>query len=308
MKYCCFACSLVGNRSGVSLGGILVGIISDIYGGRRACVIATFTFTLIPFLYIFAEHNVLLTLPTTGILVVLGVMGCLIGGPINIITSAVAVDLAENNHISGRNDLMTVTGLINGSGSIIAALGLVIIGPLQVRYGWKHIWYLLMACTCLGTILLSPAIRKELRCFESSDRNDDNGRGEDMEETAAPASDSSDFQQSGKSSELLHLLSPRDNEVEPENIALSYNYQSTAPVLDFTSKIPNKWQPRGSEASSEKATESISQSSNQSSNQNSSDTSASSVPQESRDLVSASFSYSDSSSGNPSKKVQEKRS
>lgn len=246
----------------------------------------------------------LLTLPTTGILVVLGIMGCLIGGPINIITSAVAVDLAENNHISGRNDLMTVTGLINGSGSIIAALGLVIIGPLQVRYGWKHIWYLLMACTCLGTILLSPAIRKELRGFESSDRNDD-GRGEDLEATAAPASDSSDLHESGKSSELLHLLSPRDDEVEPENIALSYNYQSTAPVVDFSSKIP-QWQARCSEPSSEKATESTSQSSNHASS--SSGASASALLQESRDLVSTSFSYSDSSSGNQSKKVQEKRS
>jgi MFS family permease len=156
----------------IYLGGILVGVISDVYGGRRACVIATFTFTLIPLLYVFAEHNLLLTLPTPGILILLGIMGCLIGGPINIITSAVAVDLAEDNKITGRNDLMTVTGLINGSGSIIASLGLVIIGPLQLYYGWRKIWYLLMACTCLGTVLLYPTIRKELIRSNGESEND----------------------------------------------------------------------------------------------------------------------------------------
>lgn len=146
-----------------------MGTISDFYGGRRACVIATFTATLIPLLFIFSEHSFLMTLPSSSVLVLLGVMGCLIGGPINIITSAVAVDLVENNNISGRNDLMTVTGFINGSGSIIAALGLVMIGPLQQSYGWKQIWYLLIGCTCLGTILLSPTITRELRRFDDGD-------------------------------------------------------------------------------------------------------------------------------------------
>lgn len=151
---------------GMIPGGILVGAISDVYGGRRACVIATFTVTLIPFLFIFAEHTLLSSLSTPAVLVLLGIMGALIGGPINIITSAVAVDLAETVE---RSDLMTLTGLINGSGSIIAALGLALIGPLQVRYGWQRIWYLLMLCTAVGTMLLSPIIVKELRRTDASD-------------------------------------------------------------------------------------------------------------------------------------------
>lgn len=140
-----------------------MGTISDIYGGRRACVIATFTITLIPFLLLFAEFGTLSTgLPTVSLLVLLGVMGCLIGGPINIITSAVAVDLSENSRIGGRTDLMTVTGVINGLGAVIASLGLAFIGPVQQSYGWKCVWYLLTACTLLGTLLLSPIIKKEL--------------------------------------------------------------------------------------------------------------------------------------------------
>lgn len=150
---------------GMIPGGILVGLISDLFGGRRACVIATFTVTLIPFLQLFAKYSSespLNTLPTPVILIMLVFMGCLIGGPINIITSAVAVDLSEQPSISGRSDLMTVTGIINGFGSIMASLGLVFIGPIQLKYGWRQVWHLLTVCSIVGTALLFPIIRKEM--------------------------------------------------------------------------------------------------------------------------------------------------
>ena len=51
-------------------------------------------------------------------------MGILIGGPNNIVTSAVAADLAEHPSIRGsKSALGTVVGLINGSGSFVAAMG-----------------------------------------------------------------------------------------------------------------------------------------------------------------------------------------
>ena len=51
-------------------------------------------------------------------------MGCLVGGPNNIISSAVAADLADDPSIRGNNRALgTVTGIINGSGSVTAALG-----------------------------------------------------------------------------------------------------------------------------------------------------------------------------------------
>jgi sugar phosphate permease len=53
------------------------------------------------------------------LLVMLCFMGCLVGGPNNIITSAVAADLAEDPSIKGSaKALGTVTGIINGSGSV----------------------------------------------------------------------------------------------------------------------------------------------------------------------------------------------
>ena len=86
-----------------------------------------------------------------------------VGGPNNIITSAVAADLAEHPSIGGNTrSLGTVTGIINGSGSITAALGLMLIGPLQTMGGWTAVWYFLIACVVTGTALMGPKIWKEL--------------------------------------------------------------------------------------------------------------------------------------------------
>lgn len=168
---------------GMIPGGILVGFISDFYRGRRACVIGTFTLTLVPFISLFSQLTKSSTAPTIWVFIVLGIIGSLIGGPINIITSAVAIDLAEHSSIGGRSDLMMLTGVINGCGSIIASLGLLLIGPIVSSYGWDHVWKILIYSTVIGTLLLSPAIIKELRRapFESaSDENDDFGPGLEM--------------------------------------------------------------------------------------------------------------------------------
>merc|ERR1719197_2206478 len=95
----------------------------------------------------------------TLLLAMLACMGILVGGPNNIITSAVAADLAS--HPSGRGNnksLGTVTGLINGCGSITASIGLLAVGPLQSSFGWGSVWIFLIGCTGTGTLLMSPKI------------------------------------------------------------------------------------------------------------------------------------------------------
>lgn len=142
-------------------GGIIVGYVSDLYGGRRACVIATFMVILVPLLYVFAQSAD--SLPASLLLVMLGVMGILVGGPNNIITSAVAADLAEHPSLKGNSRALgTVTGIINGSGSVVAALGLLVIGPLQQRAGWAAVWDFLIVCVVTGTLLMGPKVHKEL--------------------------------------------------------------------------------------------------------------------------------------------------
>ncbi|KAL7575743.1 hypothetical protein ACA910_003076 [Epithemia clementina (nom. ined.)] len=147
---------------GMMPGGVIVGYVSDIFGGRRAVVIGTFMLTLIFFLAYFAVKSEA-GLPPSTLLVLLGCMGILVGGPNNIITSAVAADLASHPSIRGNNkSLGTVTGLINGTGSITASLGLLAIGPLEKNYGWGSVWTFLIVCTGAGTLLMSTKIYAEL--------------------------------------------------------------------------------------------------------------------------------------------------
>ena len=83
--------------------------------------------------------------------------------PNNIITSAVAADLSSDPSIKGNaKSLGTVTGLINGTGSAVAAVGLLAVGPLQDRFGWSSVWIYLVGATGCGTLLMSPKIYEEL--------------------------------------------------------------------------------------------------------------------------------------------------
>eukprot|EP00956_Cyclotella_meneghiniana_P011669 scaffold16423_cov55-Cyclotella_meneghiniana.AAC.6 len=146
---------------GMMPGGIIVGVVSDLFGGRRASVIGTFMGCLFIFLFIFSKCSE--TLTAIPLLVMLAIMGILVGGPNNIITSAVAADLSSHPSVRGNNkSLGTVTGLINGCGSITASIGLLAVGPLQAAFGWSSVWVFLMGATATGTLLLGSKIKEEL--------------------------------------------------------------------------------------------------------------------------------------------------
>lgn len=151
---------------GMMPGGIVCGWVSDIYGGRRACVIATFMGVLVPLLLLFAFY--MDVIPVVLLLLMLAFMGCLVGGPNNIITSAVAADLADDPSIRGNNRALgTVTGIINGSGSITAAVGQLLIPVffdwgVKDGVGYRYVWLFLVFCTIVGTSLMYSKIMKEL--------------------------------------------------------------------------------------------------------------------------------------------------
>lgn len=146
---------------GMMPGGIIVGVVSDLFGGRRATVIGVFMSCLIVFLAIFSQNSE--DLSAQALLVMLCIMGILVGGPNNIITSAVAADLASHPSVKGSNkSLGTVTGLINGCGAITASIGLLAVGPLQQNFGWSSVWLYLIGCTSTGTLLMSTKIYSEL--------------------------------------------------------------------------------------------------------------------------------------------------
>lgn len=166
---------------GMMPGGVVCGWVSDIYGGRRACVIATFMAVLCPLLYLFAIF--MDEMPVSLLLSLLCLMGCLVGGPNNIITSAVAADLADDPSIKGNNKALgTVTGIINGSGSVTAAIGQLAIPVLydmgnDAGVGYRYVWYFLIVCTVIGTALMGGKISKELASIETPLSSAGNSRG-----------------------------------------------------------------------------------------------------------------------------------
>merc|ERR1712137_1304134 len=62
---------------GMMPGGIIVGYVSDLFGGRRAVVIGTFMATLIVFLGIFAKFSESGSMNPVALLAMLGCMGIL---------------------------------------------------------------------------------------------------------------------------------------------------------------------------------------------------------------------------------------
>jgi len=146
---------------GMMPGGIIVGVVSDMLGGRRAVVIGVFMVILMAFLAVFAAYSDHLS--STAFVGMLFCMGTLVGGPNNIITSAVAADLAAHPSVRGSSkSLGTVTGLINGTGALISSIGLLFIGPLQDKFGWSSVWVYMFCCTGMGTLLMSTKIYSEL--------------------------------------------------------------------------------------------------------------------------------------------------
>jgi len=148
---------------GMMPGGIIVGYVSDWFGGRRALVIGVFMGLLIVFLALFAKFSESGDLKPGLLLFMLACMGILVGGPNNIITSAVAADLSSHPSVRGSSkSLGTVTGLINGCGSITASVGLLAVGPIQAAFGWSSVWVYLIGCTAAGTSLMGTKIYAEI--------------------------------------------------------------------------------------------------------------------------------------------------
>lgn len=108
------------------LGSIISGWISDKIGSR--------TVVMMPMLMLSVPIFLMFRLGTSDtywiFFVLTPICGFLISGASNIISSAVATDLAQNEEVQKDHEaLATVAGIIDGTGGVGAALG-----QLAVRY------------------------------------------------------------------------------------------------------------------------------------------------------------------------------
>ncbi|XP_064183864.1 glucose-6-phosphate exchanger SLC37A1 [Anguilla rostrata] len=140
------------------VGGVLAGVISDKLS-KRATTCAVMLLLAAPTLYVFSMISELGLGPTIAMLLV---CGALVNGPYALITTAVSADLGTHKSLKGNaRALSTVTAIIDGTGSVGAAVGPLLAGLLSVR-GWNHVFYMLMAADAFALLLLLRLVMKEL--------------------------------------------------------------------------------------------------------------------------------------------------
>jgi len=144
---------------GLVVGSIVSGVVSDLMGLRSPVVgsmlimsaVSVYLYKAVGVTYV---SNVILMLCT----------GFFIGGPENLFTSVISADLGKHDNVAkGTSALATVSGIINGSGSLGAAFGQFAVGYISKVGGWVWVFHFLLIMVCVSFVLVSPMLIKELK-------------------------------------------------------------------------------------------------------------------------------------------------
>ncbi|CAN1754805.1 Putative glycerol-3-phosphate transporter 1, partial [Linum perenne] len=124
------------------VGGILAGHISDRLNAR-AITAASFMYCAIPALYLYRSYgDVSLTYA--------------------LITTAVSADLGTHSSLKGNSRaLATVTAIIDGTGSVGAAIGPLLTGYISAT-SWSAVFTMLMAAALVAGLLLTRLVVAEV--------------------------------------------------------------------------------------------------------------------------------------------------
>ncbi|KAM9782025.1 glucose-6-phosphate exchanger SLC37A2 isoform X1 [Syngnathus typhle] len=139
------------------VGGIMAGLVSD-YTGGRATTCCVMLLLAAPMLFLY-NHIGQRSLGTTiGMLLL---CGALVNGPYALITTAVSADLGTHESLRGNSRaLSTVTAIIDGTGSVGAALGPLLAGVISPS-GWNNVFYMLISADVLACLFLARLVYKE---------------------------------------------------------------------------------------------------------------------------------------------------
>ena len=158
------------------LGGIAVGHISDRLSSRTYILTPLVTLgvpLLLAFLLINTNTSFLFFL-------IIPLLGLAISSPTNLVASMIPSDLAQHTEIEGnRRVLGTITGIIVGTGTIWAGLGMLVIGWLQ-DVSWTYVFSFLLGNGVLAVVLLALETRK---AYREGIRSRKSSLGLELEET-----------------------------------------------------------------------------------------------------------------------------
>ncbi|KAK2987651.1 hypothetical protein RJ640_012930, partial [Escallonia rubra] len=139
-------------------GGILAGYTSDKLRAR-ATTAASFMYAAIPAMLLYRLYG---SISQTVNIILMMTAGLFVNGPYALITTAVSADLGTHSSLKGDSRaLATVTAIIDGTGSIGAALGPLLTGFLSTK-GWDAVFVMLMVGAFTAGLLLSRLVITEL--------------------------------------------------------------------------------------------------------------------------------------------------
>ncbi|KAL3649722.1 hypothetical protein CASFOL_006125 [Castilleja foliolosa] len=141
------------------IGGILAGYISDKLRAR-ATTAASFMYAAIPAMLLYRKYG---SLSKVSNAVLMMIAGLFVNGPYALITTAVSADLGTHRSLKGDSRaLATVTAIIDGTGSIGAALGPLMTGFLSSK-GWDAVFAMLIIGAFSAGLLLTHLVISEIK-------------------------------------------------------------------------------------------------------------------------------------------------
>ncbi|XP_058834501.1 glucose-6-phosphate exchanger SLC37A2 isoform X2 [Topomyia yanbarensis] len=140
------------------VGAIAAGMISD-STGMSASTCTGMLLLAAPTLLIYQKWGAISLSVNICLLFLTGV---LVNGPYALITTSVSAELGQHSSLNGNaKALATVTAIIDGTGSIGAAVGPLFAG-LVSSSGWENVFYMLIASDLCALLLLLRLVGKEL--------------------------------------------------------------------------------------------------------------------------------------------------
>ncbi|OMO95775.1 Major facilitator superfamily [Corchorus capsularis] len=139
-------------------GGILAGYISDKLNAR-ATTAASFMSAAIPSMLLYRAYG---HISSNMNIVLMMIAGLFVNGPYALITTAVSADLGTHSSLRGDSRaLATVTAIIDGTGSVGAALGPLLTGFLSTK-GWDAVFIMLTVGALIAALLLLRLVIAEI--------------------------------------------------------------------------------------------------------------------------------------------------
>ncbi|XP_043206060.1 glucose-6-phosphate exchanger SLC37A2-like isoform X4 [Amphibalanus amphitrite] len=142
------------------IGGILAGLAND-WTGTPGIVCVILLIIAIPMMFV---YQAVATVSHQLNMLLLVLVGLLVNGPYALITTAVSADLGTSLRGNAKA-LATVTAIIDGTGSVGAALGPLLAGVASSGDNWTGVFVILMCSDAIAIASLSWVLRHEVRAI-----------------------------------------------------------------------------------------------------------------------------------------------